>query len=202
MLRIACRLVRAVPNPEQHGLARGGDAEPAVGPVDDGARDRSVAEKRGAKPALGGVRIGSEGARDDLGEVLVGAGARAIRLEQSREAGVTQEPLCLGRLRFGWLDLDRDAREDGRGREVPPLAEREPRIRMERVGMISLADDPPRVLCRPLGRTRRAPRRRVVEQERQARGFDRRRFGDTEDLFDAPPAFVAVVARRGALGAE
>ena len=57
---------------------------------------------------------------------------------------------------------------------------------MERVGMISLADDPPRVLCRRLGHTRRAPRRRVVEQERQSRGFDRRRLGDGDDLLDAP----------------
>ena len=126
MLRVACRVVRAVPNPEQHGLARGGAGEPPVGPVDDGARDRSVAEKRGAKPALGGVRIGAEGARDDLGEVLVGAGARAIRLEQRREAGVSQEPLCLGRLRLVWLDLDRDAGEDRRGREVPPSPNENP----------------------------------------------------------------------------
>ncbi len=199
---VACRVVRAVPDPEQHGLARGGTGEPLVDPVGDGARDRSVAEERGTKPALSGVRISAEGARDDLGEMLVGAGARAIGLEQRGEPGVSQEPLCLGRVRLVWLDLDRDAGEDGRGREVPPLAEREPRIHMERVGVISLADDPPRVPCRRLGHLRRALYRRLAEQERQARGFDRRRLCDAHDVFDALPAVVAVVARRGALGAE
>jgi hypothetical protein len=112
---------------------------------------------------LSGVRIGAERARDDLGEMLVRARARAIRLDQRPEPGVSEEALRLGGLRPVWLDLDRDAGEDGRGREVPPLAEREPWIGMERVGMISLADDAPRVLCRRRGHMRRAPRRRVVE---------------------------------------
>ena len=166
-------------------------------------RDRRVAEERGAELALGERGSARKALRDDLGEVLVRARARAIRLEQSAQASIAQEPLGLRRLRLAWLDLDRDAGEDGRRREVPPFAEREARVRMERVRVVPLVDDPARVACR--GSLPLAPRSAPPwssSSERQARGFDRRRLCDGHDLLDAPPAVVASVARRGALGAE
>jgi hypothetical protein len=51
--------------------------------------------------------------------MLVGARARAIRLQPGAEAGVAKETLRLRRLRLAGLDLNRNAGQDGGRREVP-----------------------------------------------------------------------------------
>ena len=79
--RVSRGMVRAVADPEKNLPSRRNADEPPIGPVDDRLRDRRVAEERGPELSLRGERVGTEGAPDDLGEVLVRARARAIRLE-------------------------------------------------------------------------------------------------------------------------
>ncbi len=77
--RVSRGMVPAAADPEQNLPSRRNAGEPPIGPIDDCPRDRRVAEERGPQLLLRGTRVGAEGARDDLGEMLVRAWARAIR---------------------------------------------------------------------------------------------------------------------------
>src|SRR5450759_5303556 len=66
--------LQQVPKPSRRNAG-----EPPIGPIDDRLRDRRVAEERAPELSLRGERVFAEGARDDFGEVLVRARARAIR---------------------------------------------------------------------------------------------------------------------------
>jgi len=77
-------MVRAVTDPEENLPSRRNAGESAIGPIDHRLRDGRVAEERGPQLSLRGERVGAEGARDDRGQVLVRARARAIRLDPNR----------------------------------------------------------------------------------------------------------------------
>ena len=203
VVRVACRLVCAVPNPEQHGLAGVGAVEPSGGPVDDGARE-SMRRRETRREAGVERRPDRRGTRSRRSR-----GGACLRAGASNTVGSVPPRPASRRKRSAWevcglsgsIWIATPARTAAAARYHPSPNEN-PGSAWNAVGMISLADDPPRVLCRRLGRVRRSPRRRIVEQQRQPRGFERRRLGDADNLLDAPPAVVAVVARGGALGAE
>jgi hypothetical protein len=85
------------------------------------------------------------------------------------EADVSKETLRLRRLRLAGLDLDRDAGEDCCRCEIPAFTKREARVGMERIGVVSLVDDPACVACRSFCRPRCLPRSVVVELGGQTR---------------------------------
>ncbi len=73
---------------------------------------------------------------------------------------------------------------------------------MERIGVVSLVNDPACVACRRFRRPRCLPRSFVVERGGQPRRHQRRLLRNSDDLLNALPAVVTGFARRGALGAE
>ncbi len=168
------------------------------------------AEKRRAKPPLGGRRLGLEGARDDLRRLLHRARARGGTPEGDRSGLHRAEtprlavfPVCLARP--GW--------PRPRGRR--PRRRTTPRRTRSRCPCGTYTRGfAPRRSCAPRGRRPRPreppraprgdlrPRRAALE----LRGADRGRAGRGlcagHDRLHAPPAVVASFARRRALRAQ
>src|SRR5689334_12420088 len=117
-----------------------------------------------------------------------------------RQTDFAKETLGWRRPGLSLLDLNRDASKHGCGSDIPALTERECAVRVERVGMVSLVDEP---LCRP--------RRGGCSLCGHARGrtLVRDRIGGTgkrlclrDNRCDALPSVLAGFLRGSALRAQ
>ncbi len=197
--RVSVRVMRAAAHPhEDRALGSGRAGEGSVGPVGDRRGDFAVSEKGRSESVLG-ARVFSEGASDERGQRLVGAWPRSIGLRD--HADVAREALDLRRVELGGFDLDVDVREDTSGRHVPTLSERELRVGVKGVRVISLLDDPARVFGRGPCRSRGIVGTRNVEQRRELCRLASGRLAARHDRLHLLPPLLAVFSRRSALSA-